>query len=138
MKPIVRNIIAVVLGLVVGNVVNMSLIQVGHSVFPTGIDANDMDQLVRFMEGADSKFFVFPFIAHAIGTLFGAFIASLFSKNRKMGVALIIGVFFLIGGLIISFMIPAPSWFVTMDLLIAYIPMAFMGYLMARSLKRKK
>ena len=137
MKPIVRNIIAVVLGLIVGNVVNMGLIQVGYSVFTPDVDVNDMKALAKFMEGADMKYFIFPFIAHALGTLMGAFTAALFSKNRKMGVALIIGGFFLLGGIMVSFLLPAPTWFIAMDLVVAYIPMALMGFFMAKSFKKK-
>ena len=138
MKPIVRNIIAVVIGLIVGNIVNMALIQVGYSVFTIDVDVNDMEALGTFMESADTKYFIFPFIAHAFGTLTGAFSAALFSKNRKMLVALIIGGFFLIGGVMVSFMIPAPSWFISMDLIVAYIPMGLLGGLMAKNLFKKK
>ena len=138
MKPIVRNIIAVVIGLVVGNIVNMSLIQVGYNVFPLEINTGDMKALGKFMETADTKYFIFPFIAHAFGTLAGAFAAALFSKNKKVGVALIVGAFFLLGGIMVSFMIPAPSWFISMDLIVSYIPMAFLGALLAKSFRRKK
>lgn len=138
MKPIVRNTIAVVVGLVVGNIVNISLIQAGYSVFPTGIDNDDMDALAKFLEDADSKFFIFPFIAHAAGTLIGAIVAALISKNRKVTVALIVGTFFLLGGIAISFIIPAPSWFVAMDLIAAYFPMALIGALLVKSLRRKR
>ena len=138
MKPIVRNIIAVVIGLIVGNFVNLALIQVGYSVFTIDVDVNDMKALGKFLENADSKYFIFPFLAHAFGTLTGAFTAALFSKNRKMGVALIIGGFFLIGGIMVSFFIPAPSWFISMDLIVAYIPMGLLGGFMAKRLFKKK
>ncbi|PWL28180.1 MAG: hypothetical protein DCO96_09390 [Fluviicola sp. XM-24bin1] len=138
MKPIVRNIIAVVLGLIVGNVVNMGLVQVGYSVFTPDVDVNDMKALAKFMEEADMKYFIFPFIAHALGTLAGAFTAALFSKNQKMGVALIIGGLFFIGGIMVSFLIPAPMWFIAMDLVVAYIPMALLGAVMAKSLFKKR
>jgi len=138
MKPVVRNTIAVLIGLIVGNVINMSLIQVGSTIFPTGIDTNDMEALGAFMKDADTKYFIFPFLAHAIGTLTGAFAASLFSKNRKLGVALIIGAFFQVGGIIVSFIIPAPAWFVSADLIVAYFPMAFIGFFLAKSLRKRK
>jgi hypothetical protein len=138
MKPIVRNTIAVVVGLVVGNIVNLSLIQAGYSVFPTGIDVNDMEALAKFLEDADSKFFIFPFIAHAAGTLFGAIVAAIISKNRKVTVALIIGAFFLLGGIAMSFLLPAPSWFIAMDLIAAYFPMALIGAMIAKGLRRKR
>ena len=101
MKPIVRNIIAVIIGLVIGNVVNMSLVQIGYTVYPLKINTNDMEALAKFLETADAKYYIFPFIAHAAGTLFGAFFAALFSKNRNFGVALIIGGFFFLGGIMV-------------------------------------
>ncbi len=138
MKPIVRNIIAVVLGLIVGNVVNMGLVQVGYAVFTPDIDVNDMKELAKFMEDADMKYFIFPFIAHALGTLSGAFTAALFSKNRKMGVALIIGGLFFLGGIMVAYLIPAPMWFIGMDLVVAYIPMALLGGYLAKNLFKRK
>ena len=38
-----------------------------------------------------------------------------------------IGAFFLLGGVAASFMIPAPGWFIALDLLAAYIPMAWLA-----------
>jgi len=40
------------------------------------------------------KNFLFPFIAHAIGTLTGAFIAAKFSASYHMVLAVCIGIFF--------------------------------------------
>jgi hypothetical protein len=42
--------------------------------------------------------------------------------------ALIVGGLFLLGGVMAAFQIPAPAWFVTTDLLIAYVPMALLGW----------
>ena len=36
-----------------------------------------------------------------------------------------------------SFMIPAPTWFIALDLLAAYIPMAWLGIRMGTHLKRE-
>ena len=69
-----------------------------------------------------------PFLAHALGTLIGAMIAALIAATRKFTMAMIIGVFFLIGGISAAFMIPAPTWFVLLDLGMAYIPMAWLGH----------
>ena len=44
-----------------------------------------------------------------------------------LAVALVIGAVFLAGGIAASRMIPAPAWFVTLDLLGAYVPMAWLG-----------
>lgn len=71
--------------------------------------------------------FLMPFLAHALGTLVGALIAALLAASNKLRIALGIGVFFLIGGIAACFMIPTPAWFMAVDLLLAYIPMAYLG-----------
>jgi hypothetical protein len=44
---------------------------------------------------------------------------------------LIAGLFFA-GGLYMVFILPAPLWFDLTDLIIAYFPMAFIGYKLAK------
>ena len=44
-----------------------------------------------------------------------------------MKFSLVIGCLFLAGGIIMSYMLPEPIWFIILDLLIAYIPMAWIG-----------
>lgn len=128
MNRIIRNILAVIAGWLLGSVLNLSLIKIGHSVFPIeGIDPNDMKALAEVMPTLDFEYFIFPFLAHALGTLIGAFFAGLIAVNHKMKISLGIGLIFLIGGVLASYMIPAPTWFVVADLVIAYIPMAWIG-----------
>jgi len=132
MNPILKNILAVLLGWLAGSLVNMGLIQAGHAVFPiSGIDPNDMKALADIMPTLNCEYFIFPFLAHALGTLFGAFIAGLIAVSHKMRFALSIGGLFLLGGIIVSFMIPAPVWFTATDIIVAYIPMAWIGGKMA-------
>lgn len=139
MKPILKNIIAVILGLLGGSAINMALIQTGHKLFPLeGIDLKDMDALAKVMPTLEFEYFIFPFLAHALGTLIGAVIAGFIATGHKMKFSLGIGVIFLIGGVLASFMIPAPTWFVVADLVIAYIPMAWVGGKIALKLSRNK
>lgn len=138
MNPVVRNVIAVVLGWLIGGFVNMAIVQVGMSTYPASVDTTDYEAIGKFLETAGFVYFLYPFIAHAAGVMVGAFIAALISKNRKMGVALIIGGLFLIGGILVTFMIPAPTWFIAMDLIVAYIPMALLGAVLAKKLFKKK
>ena len=128
MNPILKNIIAIITGWLIGSIINMGLIKLGHGIFPIeGIDPNNMDDLAKTMPTLDFKYFIFPFLAHALGTFSGALLAALIAANHKMKFALGIGVLFLLGGIVVSFMIPAPTWFIATDLLIAYIPMAWLG-----------
>ena len=128
MNPIIRNILTVIAGWIGGSIVNMGLIQTGHFLLPIkGLDPSDMDALAKAMPAMSAEHFTFPFLAHAMGTLVGAFLAGWIAAGHKMKFSLAIGVLFLIGGIAASFMIPAPTWFVVIDLLIAYIPMAWLG-----------
>jgi hypothetical protein len=133
-----RNILAVIVGIVVGSVVNMSLVQIGHMVItvPEGADISDMQTLAASMHLFEPKHFIFPFLAHAIGTLAGALIAALIAVSYQMKIALGIGVLFLIGGTAAVMMLPAPMWFSALDLIVAYIPMAWLGGKIGMTLKR--
>ena len=107
---------------------NLSLVNVGHTVFPIeGIDPQNFDALVEIMPTLTAEFFVFPFLAHALGTLVGATIAAMMAVNHKMKFALAIGGLFLIGGIAVNIMLPGPMWFAVVDVAIAYIPMAWLG-----------
>ncbi len=129
MNPIVRNILAVISGLVLGSAVNMGIIMISGSIIPPpeGVDNTTMEGLKVGMHLFLPKHFLFPFLAHAIGTFAGALLAAIISVNRKMQLALVVGVFFLAGGIANILMLPSPLWFTVVDLVGAYIPMAFLG-----------
>ncbi|QCX37554.1 hypothetical protein FF125_03550 [Aureibaculum algae] len=128
MNPILRNVLAVIAGWLVGSFVNMGLITMGHSVFPIGgVDPNDMNALAEVMPTLEANFFIFPFLGHALGTLIGAVVAGLIAVNNKMKFSLAIGGLFLLGGIAVNYMLPGPTWFAVVDILLAYIPMAWIG-----------
>ena len=129
MNPILKNIGAVVAGLVVGSIVNMGIVMLSGSVIapPEGGDITTMEGLKATMHLFEPKHFIFPFLAHAIGALVGAYVAAKLAATRNMTMALIIGVFFFIGGSINVSMLGGPLWFTILDLAMAYIPMAYLG-----------
>ena len=128
MNPIIKNILALILGWLGGSVVNMLFVQIGHQVFPIeGIDLNDMDALAAIMPTLGFKYFIFPFLAHALGTMAGASLAALIAASHKIKFSLAVGALFLLGGIAVNYMLPGPTWFVIIDLVIAYIPMAWIG-----------
>lgn len=138
MNPIVKNTIAAVAGWIAGSAVNMSLIKAGYSIMPIeGIDPEDMEALAAVMPTLDASHFIFPFLAHALGTLVGATVAYLIAANHKMKFALVIGLLFFIGGIMINRMLPGPTWFVATDLLLAYFPMAWLGGKIGESFSRQ-
>jgi threonine/homoserine/homoserine lactone efflux protein len=100
MKSVIRNILAVVAGLVIGSIVNMSLIIIGGEVVspPPGADVTTMEGLKNSIHLFEAKHFLFPFLA---------------------------------GGITNVLMLPSPLWFNIVDLVGAYIPMAWIGWKLA-------
>tara|TARA_B110000046_G_C12944785_1_gene377453 strand:+ start:274 stop:687 length:414 start_codon:yes stop_codon:yes gene_type:complete len=130
MNPTLRNILAVVSGLVVGSAVNLGLIMISGSIIPPpeGADVTTMEGLLAAIHLFELKHFIMPFLAHALGTFVGALMASLVTGSHKLKFALAIGGFFLIGGAMNVYLLPAPMWFNVTDLLLAYIPMAWLAW----------
>jgi hypothetical protein len=129
MPNLLRNVLAVVAGIILGAVVNGALISVSPSLIPppAGVDVNDAESLKRSIHLFEPRHFIMPFLAHALGTLAGALATYLIAGTHKARMAYLVGILFLCGGLAASFMIPAPAWFIALDLLVAYLPMAWLA-----------
>ena len=130
MNPIVKNVLAVIAGAVIGIIINGSIINFGPMLIPPpdGVDTTTTEGLKEAIHLLQPKHYITPFLAHAIGTLVGAIVTALLAANKKKAYAIAIGFFFLLGGIAASFMIPAPGWFIAVDLIFAYIPMGWLGY----------
>lgn len=135
MNPILRSILAVVAGAIIGSIINGALIGISGKVIPppNEADVTTIEGLKASIHLFQPKHFLFPFLAHALGTLVGAFVAAKIAARNKFKAALIVGGLFLLGGIINCFMIPAPFWFMIVDVLFAYIPMAYLGWKLSGS-----
>jgi hypothetical protein len=129
MNPIIRNIIAVILGFVTGSIINMGIIMLGGEIIspPEGVNVTDMESIKSGMHLFEVKHFIFPFLAHALGTLVGAFLAAKVAVSHRMKFAFGISAFFLLGGITNAFILPSSTWFVILDLMGAYVPMGWLG-----------
>lgn len=127
MNPILKNILAIIAGAVIGSVVNMGIIMMSSSVIPPpeGADVTTMEGLKASMHLFEPKHFIMPFLAHALGTLVGAYVAAKIATNNKMRFAMAIGLLFLAGGITNVVMLPSPTWFSILDIGAAYMPMAY-------------
>ena len=136
---IVKAILAVIAGLIVGSIVNMSLIMISGHVIPppTGADMTTSEGMKASIHLLAPKHFIFPFLAHALGTLVGAFIATKLASKSGWLPAAVVGAFFFVGGIFAARMIPAPTWFIASDLVLAYLPAAWGGYMLAAGRKNK-
>lgn len=129
MPEILRNILGVVFGFLIGSVVNMVIIIVGPVVIPPpeGVDMSDMNKFAENLKLLQPVNFIAPWLAHALGTLVGAFVAARIAASHKMLFSLGIGLFFLLGGITVVAMYGGPVWFTVLDLVGAYLPMGFLG-----------
>jgi hypothetical protein len=135
-----RNALALLAGLAIGGVVNTALITVSPSIIPppAGVDVNSVESLSNSMHLFEPRHFIMPFLAHAVGALAGALSAYLIATSYKAPIAYTIGAVFLCGGVAASIMIPAPTWFIALDLSAAYLPMAWLGIQIGTRMKRGK
>ncbi len=129
MNHTVKNILAVLVGVIAGGVLNMGIIMISGSIIPPpeGVDVTTAEGLQAGIHLFEPKHFIMPFLAHALGTLLGSFIAAKISTKHHMRFALGVGAWNLLGGIMAATMIPAPMWFILVDLIGAYIPMAFIA-----------
>lgn len=107
----------------------MGVIMLSGSIIPPpeGVDPSNMESIKANMHLFEAKHFVMPFLAHAVGSFVGALVAALLAVSRKMQIAVGLGIWTLIGGIMAATMIPAPTWFLVLDLGLAYIPMALLA-----------
>ncbi len=125
MAPLLRNILAVIVGAFVCVFLNGLLLGAMMKVIatPEGFDPNDPTTYGLLQ----ARHYLSPFVAHALPSLIGGLIAALITANRKMTFALVVGGLHLLGGIMAAFIIPAPAWFIVLDLGVAYLPMAWVG-----------
>lgn len=137
MSTAMRTTAAGVAGFVVGSLVNGAIVAVGPSIIPppAGADMTTVEGLTAAMSLLEPKHFVMPFLAHALGTFVGSTVAVMIATAYRTRLAYIIGFVFLAGGIVAAKMIPAPNWFIALDLLVAYHPMAWLGLAIGRRLR---
>lgn len=137
MSNLLRIALALILGIAIGGGVNMVLIILGPTLVPPppGVDMASAEGLRASIHLLEPRHFLMPFLAHAVGAFVGALVGSLIAVSHRSIVAYAIGTVFLCGGIAASFMIPAPTWFIVLDLAAAYIPMGWLGLSIANRLK---
>jgi hypothetical protein len=132
----IRNILAVVSGVLVGSFVNMFIIKVGPNIIalPEGVDFSDGEKLKSGIKLLETKHYIIPFMAHALGSFSGSIVAGLMAKRNQFRVAISVSFAYLLGGIAMVFSLDTPLWYDIVDLLFAYLPL---GYLAGRIVTRK-
>ena len=125
MSPMLRNILAVLAGAILCVVLNGLLLGLLMKLIPAPLGF-DPENVATFglLKG---KHLLSPFLAHALPSLVGGFVAARLAATHQMAMALAVGGLHLVGGIAAVYMIPAPLWFEVADLVLAYLPMAWLG-----------
>ncbi|MGB0870652.1 MAG: hypothetical protein ACPG6V_07985 [Flavobacteriales bacterium] len=135
-NKIVRNIAAVLLGIIIGSIVNMSIIKLGalFVAVPEGVNPEDIESIKLHFHLYEPKHFIVPLLAHGFGTLCGAFVATKVALSQKKIFAILIGILFSFGGMMMVYYLPnQPLWVIICDLGLAYLPMGWLGYKIAET-----
>ena len=129
-----KTLLLFLVALILGGVFNSLVLNFGMEIIPPpeGYDMNNPSELAKAMAVMEPKHFLFPFLAHALGTLVGAIFFTYFSKSNKLIFPMFIAGLFFAGGLYMVLILPSPIWFNAMDLILAYFPVAFIGYILAK------
>ncbi len=108
----IRNICAVLIGLVAGMAVNMVIVMLSTVLYPMpeGVGFNDREGLAAYIETLPATAFLIVMLAHLGQAFFGGWIAALIGRKNPMLVAMVIGVLSMLAGLYNLSTLPAPAW----------------------------
>ena len=131
---ILKRTIVLFLSVFIGAQVKGAILTLGTTLIPApdGFDLNTIDGLKAAVPFLEAKHYLFPFLAHAIGTLISALLITRFLTSQQLFFSMMAGILFLLGGVSMVIMLPGtPIWFVLLDLIVAYFPMAYFAYKIA-------
>ena len=114
----IRNILAVVVGLAVGMAVNMALVMLNGAVLfpmPDGLDMFDPEQADAFnayIATLPTSAFLVVLAAHLGQSFFGGWVAARMAASQPMSLAMIVGGLSLAAGIMNMMTIDGPAWMI--------------------------
>ncbi len=107
-----RNIGAVIVGLVAGMIFNMALVQINLSIFPLpeGADPADATAMKEAIGAMPAAAWILVFAAHLGQAFVGGWVAARLGRSQPMLLALIVGGLSLAGGVANVLILSAPTW----------------------------
>ena len=120
---IILGVVGVVAGIFAGMVFMMLLHMASTLIYPLPAGVSFMSQepenqaaLQAWFETLPTGAWLLAVLCHGLGCMFGAAVAVLISGRRSIVPAVIVGVFFTIGGVMNLSSVPHPGWFPLIDL----------------------
>jgi len=133
MPPVVRTIVAVVVGTVVAFVLVGVIEAIGEVVYPppAGVDFGRPDQLASYMQRLPGGALAFVLAAWIVGTFFGGLVAAWIARSRTALAAAIVGALVLAATIANFVLIPHPAWMVAAGV----VGIAIAAYLAGRLMR---
>ena len=139
-KRVLMNVVGVVVGVPLGMILMMGLHFLSGLVYPApeGVDmmSSEPDQVEAvkaWMATLPAGAFLLAALAHGLGCMGGAAIATLIAGRRSMVAAIVVGVLFTFAGIMNLMMMPHPSWFPFLDMPIYLVLALVAGKLLRRA-----
>lgn len=123
-----RNVLAVIVGVIVASIAVFIGEVVGHIIFPPPehIDVMDPNQLKTVIDELPLGALIAVIFAWAFGSFVGGFVTAKVAKSNRLAFPFITGGILMIFGLMTIVTIPHPMWFTTFGLAV-YLPSAYLG-----------
>ena len=108
----IRTILAVVVGLVVGMAFNMGMVVLNTALhpMPEGVDFNDAEGMSTYIAGLPLMALVLILVAHVGQAFIGGLVAAAIGRSASMVAAMIVGVLSMLAGIANLMSMPLPAW----------------------------
>jgi hypothetical protein len=133
-----RNILSIVAGVLVGIIVLFCVELTGHLISPPpAINFNDIEAMKAYTANAPSIVFIMLIAAYMAGSFVGGLVAGTIAKQKKLDNALSVGGILLGLGTYNLFSLPHPMWVVVSGIIV-FIPFAWIGGKLAENRIKNK
>ena len=124
-----RNIIAVIIGMVAAGIATYFVQSISERLFPlpADLDVTDFEGMKQHVATLPPLAFIIVLVAHFAGSFCGALAGAKVASSHQFIIALFIGGFMLVMGILNLVTIPHPIWFAVADMFM-YLPGAYLGY----------
>lgn len=109
----IRRILAVPGGLIVGIICITVVEKIGHMLYPRpdAANANDMEAMKEYVASAPFMALFFVILAYALAAFVSGYTASKIADNGKHTSAVVCGIIFLMITIYMMMSLPTPAWF---------------------------
>ena len=124
----IRNILAVLVGIAVGGLTVGGVEMLGHRLFPPpeGLDPSNPESITAAIEQMPWVALLFVPLAWFVGTLVGTALAANLASSHRIRCAYVVGGLMLLGGVTTLLRIPHPYWLTLLGVFV-FFPSTWIG-----------